>query len=218
MKIPALQKQYDGRMVLDTPELTLEKGKLYALLGANGSGKSTFARILAGIISSDNHRRLPENCRVGYLPQKGYVFRTTVLKNILLGNGDEKKAQELIRDFSLEDLKRQQARSLSGGEIQRMCLARILMKTYDLLILDEPTSAMDRKSILRSEEILGERRNGGDTILLITHSVQQASRLADEVILLDGGKLIEQGAAGEVLHAPKMPETREFLEFFGVIR
>ena len=155
MKIPALQKQYDGRMVLDTPELTLEKGKLYALLGANGSGKSTFARILAGIISSDNHRRLPENCRVGYLPQKGYAFRTTVLKNILLGNGDEKKAQELIRDFSLEDLKRQQARSLSGGEIQRMCLARILMKTYDLLILDEPTSAMDRKSILRSEEILG---------------------------------------------------------------
>ena len=132
MKIPALQKQYDGRMVLDTPELTLEKGKLYALLGANGSGKSTFARILAGIISSDNHRRLPENCRVGYLPQKGYAFRTTVLKNILLGNGDEKKAQELIRDFSLEDLKRQQARSLSGGEIQRMCLARILMKTYDL--------------------------------------------------------------------------------------
>ena len=218
MKIPALQKQYDGRMVLDTPELTLEKGKLYALLGANGSGKSTFARILAGIISSDNHRRLPENCRVGYLPQKGYAFRTTVLKNILLGNGDEKKAQELIRDFSLEDLKRQQARSLSGGEIQRMCLARILMKTYDLLILDEPTSAMDRKSILRSEEILGERRDGGDTILLITHSVQQASRLADEVIFLDGGKLIEQGAAGEVLHAPKMPETWEFLEFFGVIR
>ena len=218
MKIPALQKQYDGRMVLDTPELTLEKGKLYALVGANGSGKSTFARILAGIISSDNHRRLPENCRVGYLPQKGYAFRTTVLKNILLGNGDEKKAQELIRDFSLEDLKRQQARSLSGGEIQRMCLARILMKTYDLLILDEPTSAMDRKSILRSEEILGERRDGGDTILLITHSVQQASRLADEVIFLDGGKLIEQGAAGEVLHAPKMPETWEFLEFFGVIR
>ena len=82
MKIPALQKQYDGRMVLDTPELTLEKGKLYALLGANGSGKSTFARILAGIISSDNPRRLPEHCRVGALPPQGSVFRTQVLHHI----------------------------------------------------------------------------------------------------------------------------------------
>lgn len=218
MRIPALQKQYDGRMVLDTPELTLEEGKLYAVLGANGSGKSTFARILAGILSADNHSRLPEDIRVGYLPQKSYAFRTTVLKNILLGNGDEKKAHELIAAFSLEELKMHQARSLSGGEIQRMSLARMLMKTYDLLILDEPTSAMDRKSILRSEEILGERRDAGDTILLITHSVQQASRLADDVIFLDGGKLIERGPAPEVLHEPKQPETREFLEFFGVIR
>ena len=218
MRIPALTKSYDGRTVLDVPEMTLNEGKICAVLGANGCGKSTFARILSGLLASDNHNRIPDSLNVGYLPQKAYAFRTSVRKNILMGLSDTEKAEELIRDLLLENLKNQPAGSLSGGETQRMCLARILMRSYDLLILDEPTSAMDWKSILRAEEVLSRRRDGGDTILLITHSVQQASRIADEVMFMDGGCVIEKGSTAEVLQAPKQAKTREFLEFFGTIR
>lgn len=126
-------------------------------------------------------------------------------------------AAELMRALDLDALTKQSAKKLSGGETARMALARLLMRQYQLLILDEPTSAMDMESTLAAERLISDCcRQTGCAVLLITHSIQQAKRLADRVLFLYRGELIEQGAAERLLFAPTKEETKQFLEFYGV--
>ena len=217
MKIEAFSKTYEGRKVLDFPGMELENGKIYAVVGANGSGKSTFARVLAGILDADK-RRKPINCgRVGYMPQKNYAFRMTTKANILLGGRDEKQAAELMDALLLRPLENKRGDKLSGGETARMALARLMMGSYDLVILDEPTAAMDMETTLLSEKlILDYLRKTGCALILVTHSLQQAKRIADEVLYFHKGALLESGPKTRVLEKPAMEETRKFLEFYGV--
>ena len=217
MILPALKKTYEGRTVLDFPEYELAEGKLHAVIGANGSGKSTLAKILAGVFKDDAGQSGLPGVNVGYLPQKAYAFRMSVRKNLLLGKGDPARAEALLDALSLGELADKKGHTLSGGETARMCLARLLMHSFDLLILDEPTAAMDMQSILLTEKVLMEARKAGSTILMITHSIQQASRIADEVLFLKDGKLIEHGPSAQVLHQPQRPEIAAFLDFFGKI-
>ena len=122
-----------------------------------------------------------------------------------------------MKALGIEALAGQRAKKLSGGETARMALCRILMKPYELLILDEPTAAMDMESTLAAEEcIRAYCSETGCGVLLITHSISQARRLAHRVIVLHEGKLIEQGDAQPVLSAPQEEQTRRFLEFYGV--
>lgn len=214
MNLPAFSKTYDGRMVLDFPGLTLQPGKIYAILGANGSGKSTFAKIVAGILPADRKCRFPGS--VGYLPQKPYAFRMTVRKNILLTGGAEENADKLMNVLSLTDLRGKRADRLSGGETARMALARLMMKRYDVVILDEPTAAMDMETTSAAEElILKYAKETGCILILVTHSLQQARRVADEALYFQKGKLLESGEAARLLYHPTQSETRQFLEFYG---
>ncbi len=217
MIIPAFHKTYSSRTVLDFPEYELKDGLLHAVIGANGCGKSTLAKLLAGVIKDDRGNCGIPGLKIGYLPQKAYAFRMSVRKNILMGSGDAKRAETLLDALALRDLADKKGHTLSGGETARMCLARLLMRDYDLLILDEPTAAMDMQSILLTEQILSETAEKGSTILLITHSVQQASRIADEVLFLKEGQLAEHGPAPQLLHDPKKPETAAFLDFFAKV-
>ena len=122
-----------------------------------------------------------------------------------------------MQALGLEDLARQRAGKLSGGETAKMALCRLLMGTYRLLILDEPTAAMDMESTLAAEELIRKRcRETGCGVLLITHSISQARRIADRLLVLHQGKLIEQGECQQVLDAPAQEETRRFLEFYGL--
>ena len=217
MKTNAFAKTYAGRTVLDLPAITLQPGVVTAVIGANGSGKSTMAKILAGIESADENRCPAASCRVGYLPQKPFAFRLTVEQNLALNGGDEKKRTELLEALGLTSLRRSRAKRLSGGETAKMALARSLLGTYDLLILDEPTAAMDMASTLAAEKLIAKyAKETGCAVLLITHSLQQARRIADEVLYLEAGQLIEQGAAETVLNTPKEEKTRQFLEFYGI--
>ena len=214
MNIPAFSKTYDGRMVLDFPGLELKPGKIYAILGANGSGKSTFSRITAGILPADQKCRISGS--VGYLPQKPYSFRASVKKNILLTGGEEEKAAALMDALQIRHLEKKRADRLSGGETARMALARLMMKRYDMVILDEPTAAMDMETTSAAEElILKYTKDTGCILILVTHSLQQARRVADEVLFFHKGTLLESGDAAKLLYQPIQPETRQFLEFYG---
>ena len=214
MILPAFSKTYHGVKVLDFPGLELQPGKIYAILGANGSGKSTFAKIAAGILPADQKCRIPGS--VGYLPQKPYAFRMTLRKNILLTAGRPERADELMRTLSLTELKEKRADRLSGGETARMALARLMMKRYDMVILDEPTAAMDMESTSAAEELILKYVRETDCVLiLVTHSLQQARRVADEAIYFHKGRLLENGPTEYVLYHPALAETRKFLEFYG---
>lgn len=214
MILPAFSKTYHGVKVLDFPGLELQPGKIYAILGANGSGKSTFAKIAAGILPADQKCRIPGS--VGYLPQKPYAFRMTLRKNILLTAGRPEQADELMRTLSLTELQEKRADRLSGGETARMAMARLMMKRYDMVILDEPTAAMDMESTSAAEELILKYVRETDCVLiLVTHSLQQARRVADEAIYFHKGRLLENGPAEHVLYHPALAETRKFLEFYG---
>lgn len=214
MNLPAFSKTYDGRVVLDFPGMELKPGKIYAILGANGSGKSTFSRIAAGILPADQKCRISGS--VGYLPQKPYAFRASVKKNILLTGGEEEKAAALMDALQIRHLEKKRADRLSGGETARMALARLMMKRYDLVILDEPTAAMDMETTAAAEDlILKYAKETGCILILVTHSLQQARRVADEGFFFHKGRLLEAGDAAKLLYQPTRPETRQFLEFYG---
>ena len=217
MKIASFSKTYEGRCVLDFPGLELQPGKIYAVIGANGSGKSTFSKILTGIEKADQKGCHLDAKSVGYMPQKNYAYRMSTRANILLGGKDEARAERLMDEIQIRHLENKRADRLSGGETARMALVRLMMKRYELVILDEPTAAMDMETTLLSEKLITEYvRETGCTVILVTHSLQQARRIADEVMYFHKGKLLEKGAAENVLTAPSMAETKQFLEFYGI--
>ena len=215
MKIPAFSKTYERRTVLDFPGIEVRPGTVTAVIGANGSGKSTFAKILAGTLTPDSRFRLPEN--VGFMPQKNYAFRMSLQKNLLLNGSDVKRANWLMDQLQLSELSLKRADKLSGGETARMALARLMMRFYDLVILDEPTAAMDMETTLLSEKLIRQYvENSGCALILVTHSLQQARRIADSVWYFHKGALLESGDAFEVLNTPRQPETKQFLDFYGI--
>lgn len=225
MKISAFSKTYQNKTVLDLPDFELEEGQVTAVIGANGSGKSTMAKVLSGIVKTDSGAAAldavkPETgskYRIGYMPQKSMAFRMNVEKNILLNGTSREKAAELMEKLNLSDLARTNAKKLSGGETAKVSLARILMGEYDLLILDEPTASMDMESTLTAERLMREYcLKNRCAMLLITHNLKQAERMADRVIYLKKGKLVEYGPTAQMFSAPEKGETRQFLEFYGI--
>ena len=217
MKIHAFSKTYEGRTVLDFPGTELEPGKICAIIGANGSGKSTFAKILSGVLKPDRRSQLSDAKTVGFMPQKNYAFRMTTKANILLNGPDEARADRLLEAIQLTELSSKRADKLSGGETARMALVRLMMRRYDLVILDEPTAAMDMETTLLSEKLIAAYvRETGCALILVTHSLQQARRIADEVWYFHKGSLLEAGAKEQVLDTPERAETKQFLEFYGV--
>ena len=217
MKIAAFSKTYDKVTVMDFPGIDLEPGKIYGVIGANGSGKSTLAQILAGVIPADRNPKPLEHTQVGYMPQKNYAFRMSTRANILLTAKDRQRAERLMDALQIRHLEHKRADRLSGGETARMALARLMMGRYDLVILDEPTAPMDMETTILAEKLIGEYvQQTGCALILVTHSLQQARRLAHRVLYFHKGKLLEAGPTEELLTHPQQPETRQFLDFYGI--
>ena len=217
MKLLPFSKTYEGRKVLDFPGMEVKPGRIYAIIGANGSGKSTFAKILAGTISADKRGMLTDRGTIGFMPQKNYAFRMCTRKNILLNGQDGARAENLMDAIQIRHLENKRADKLSGGETARMALVRLMMKSYDLVLLDEPTAAMDMETTLLSEKLIADYvRETGCALILVTHSLQQARRIADEVWYFHMGLLLETGSREQVLYTPERAETKQFLEFYGV--
>ena len=217
MKLFPFSKTFDGRTVLDFPGMDLKPGTIYAVIGANGSGKSTFAKVLSGILAADKRGKYYDGGTVGYMPQKVYAYRMSTRDNILLNGKDTHRAEYLMDATQIRHLEKKRADRLSGGETARMALARLMMKSYDMVLLDEPTAAMDMETTLLSEKLIVDYvKTTGCALVLVTHSLQQARRIADQVWYFHKGALLESGSKEQVLEAPEKAETRQFLEFYGV--
>lgn len=217
IRCTALKKAYGARFALDIPELSLADGGRYALIGPNGSGKTTLLRILAGVLAPDGGdvRTGLRKSEIGYLPQSPYAFDVSVLKNVQLalrGRDTQRLAERALERVGMQNLAGESGRRLSGGETQRMALARMIAVPRRLLLLDEPTSATDiRAGGIVEQALLSYAEETGCTMIFSSHAPSQALRLATHVAMLQDGKLAEFGEAGQVLHAPKAPETQAFL-------
>lgn len=223
ISINKLKKQYGRKTVIDIDCLELESGKIYAILGPNGSGKTTLLRILSGLENKDEgeiyYDGMPQLYEGGaaFLTQKPYLFDLSVLSNVLLGltkgSEDKKKAVHALEHVGMQELLDRKARSLSGGEAQRTALARTLVLEKKLVLLDEPASAVDVLSINLVDKYIKHTNNRDkSTIIVTTHNPSQAVRLADEIIVLWNGEVIEKGQPLEVVNYPKSERTVEFLK------
>lgn len=217
MKSKAFRKSWDRSSVLTMPDHEWIPGTIYAVIGANGSGKSTLAKTLSGTELSDQREAPLRGVSIGYLPQKPFAYRMRVEQNLFLNGKDSDRAKTLMDALGLTELRQKRAKRLSGGETAKMALARLLMRDYELLILDEPTASMDMESTLAAEQLLLSYRDRvGCAVILITHSLQQARRVADHVLFFDNGELIEEGSAAKLLSSPESEKTKQFLTFYGL--
>jgi osmoprotectant transport system ATP-binding protein len=228
-----VSKSFGNSVALRTTDLKIEANKTTVLIGLSGSGKSTILRLISGLIEPTtgwieiNGKKLARNTlletrrRMGYVIQSGDLFpHLTARRNILL------VAQELqlgideitarlkqlcvLTRFPTELLDRYPV-ELSGGEQRRVSLTRALMLEPEILLLDEPLGALDpmaRASLLRDLKALFERTN--TTVIVVTHNLVEAARLGDWIVLLNGGRIVQQGPFAELSKRPAEPFVSEF--------
>jgi len=214
--------QAGSRVILDIPLLEFEEGKRYGLVGENGSGKTTLLRLLAGVMQptqGEVTRQDPNG--LGYMPQSPYAFSFSVLRNVemALENSPERraKAARALEMVGMENFLSARGNKLSGGEAQRMAVARMIAKPRKTLLLDEPTSSTDIRGTDSIENTLLEyAQSTGCTLIFSTHSPAQVLRLAQEVIFLEQGKILEKGPARDVLENPQTESARLFLQHWRI--
>ena len=216
--LKSIKKTYGDRTVLDIENLTFSKGETVAIVGPNGSGKSTLLKIIADTVKSDGGD-IERNGKILYLPQQSVPFRKSVRKNILFSmeNADnkDKRCDEILKELSLTSLADKNAKTLSGGEAQRLSLGRILVNEGDFLLLDEPSSAADIEGAETIEKALTRyREKTGCGVIMTTHSPVQALKLADRIIMLCDGKIVEDGKPEELLHSPKTEWGKKFISMW----
>ena len=223
LEIKRLVRDYGTKRVLDLEEVTIEKGTRTAIIGPNGAGKSTLLNIVSRIDSASEGEVFYESedpRLVTQVFQQPYMLRTSVERNIQyplrLRNWPEdrmkKRSDELMEELGLLDLRNQKAWRLSGGETQKVALARALSFQPSLLLLDEPTANIDPATTAEIEEMLLKiNREEGTTILFVTHNLAQARRVCNRLLFLDKGKLVESGDCLSILQNPAEEKTRRFI-------
>ena len=217
-----------GKRLVDRIDAGIRPRRRTVIMGANGAGKSLLLRLLHGLIRPTagevlwEGRPLDREGRRGQAMvfQHPVMLRRSVLANLRFAlavrgvDGSERAAREAeaIERARLRDLAKRPARVLSGGEQQRLAVARALACGPRVLFLDEPTASLDPASTHAIEELVREAHEGGVTIVLVTHDTGQARRLGDDLIFLHDGRVVETGHVSEVLDAPRSGAARAWLE------
>ena len=213
-----------AKPLLSDITLRIETGRRLIVMGANGAGKSLFLRLCHGLIDPTTGRRLWASGEHRAEAQAMVFQRPVLLRRSVAANLDyplalkglpraerrETVARTLER-FGLNALAERPARLLSGGEQQRLALARAWAMRPQVLFLDEPSSALDPSATKIIEEMVAQFSSEGITIVMTTHNLGQARRLGEQVAFLHGGRLIEHRSAAEFFAGPQTPEARAFL-------
>ena len=228
-------KYYGDFKALDAVSLDVHRGEAVAIIGASGSGKSTLCRtinrletIQEGTITIDGER-LPEEGRdltrlraeVGMVFQSFNLFpHRSVLDNITLAPTRvrkvpraraEARAHELLERVGLADQAGKRPAQLSGGQAQRVAIARALAMDPKIMLFDEPTSALDPELVGEVLDVIQDLATTGMTMLIVTHEMGFARKVADRIVFMDGGQIIEQGAPEAFFTSPRTERARDFL-------
>ncbi|MGX7068763.1 amino acid ABC transporter ATP-binding protein [Gemella bergeri] len=232
LEIKNLHKKFGKDEVLKGININVEKGEKIVILGSSGSGKSTALRCInllekpsAGEIKFNGEDITKQNINE-YRKKVGMVFQNfnlfpnmNVLENIILApktfgidkkENLEKKALELLNRVGLKDKKDAYPNSLSGGQKQRVAIARALANSPEVLLFDEPTSALDPEMVKEVLDVIKELSEEGLTMVIVTHEMNFAKEVADKIIFMDDGIVLEEGTPSEIFDNPKQDRTKEF--------
>ena len=223
LTVRGLTLELGGRRVFDDLELLLGPGGCTVVMGPNGAGKSLLLRLLHGLATPDAGRiswngLTPAEARrrQALVFQRPVLLRRSAAANldfVLRGRPDGKDRRDALLDLvGLSAAARSPARALSGGEQQRLALARALALDPEILMLDEPTAHLDPASVLRIEGIVERARRDGIRILFVTHDAGQARRLADDVVFLHRGRVAEHAPARRFFPRPGSEPARAYLD------
>jgi polar amino acid transport system ATP-binding protein len=235
LKVDDVYKSYGELMVLRGVSFQLERGEIKVIIGPSGTGKSTLLRCVNGLTSTDKGKIWIDGMEVTdpktninkIRSHIGFVFQSfnlfshlTVLDNVCIGPvkvGGMKKsearvlAMEELRKVGLEEKAAAYPAELSGGQQQRVSIARALSMNPKLILFDEPTSALDPELIGEVLKVMIDLAKEGMTMLVVSHEMGFCRAVADEILFLDGGKIIEQGHPSALLANPRNQRTKEFL-------
>ena len=235
IEIRDLHKSYGTHHVLKGINATVSKGEVVCVIGPSGSGKSTILRCINGLEgynggSIEIHGQRVDNTlpsikairtEVAMVFQRFNLFpHRTVLENVIEGpiyvKGEKRaavieRARQLLASVGIAEKENAHPPQLSGGQQQRVAIARALAMQPEAILFDEPTSALDPELV---GEVLGVMRKlaeSGMTMVVVTHEMQFAREVADRVLFIDGGVIVEQGPSREILNNPQNPRTQDFL-------
>lgn len=238
IRIEHLHKSFDGRQVLDGVGLTVDRGKIVSIIGQSGGGKTTLLRCVnllerpdRGLIQVNGdpifsgeavvHRDLAQLRRsVGMVFQRFNLFpHLTAVENVMLAQlragvpeqAALERAVRLLRRVGLAHRGTAYPEQMSGGEQQRVAIARALALQPSVLLFDEPTSSLDPESTAEVLRVMRELAEDGMTMILVTHELKFARDVADWVVFVDGGHIVEEGLPGDLLSSPREARTRAFL-------
>lgn len=234
-EITGIKKEYDGRNVLNIENLDLEKGKINAIIGPSGAGKSTLIHILNGIETPSEGKvifdgiefkkgkkvSLETRRKMSMVLQKPVLFNTSVFENVAyplkLRNVSKKiisdRVYEVLNLVGMYENANQRAHTLSGGEYQRIAIARAMVTKPEVLLLDEPTANLDPTNVEIIEKLVGYAKNtDGTTVVFVTHNMFQAKRLGENIIFLFNGVVVETGTSDKIFSNPENEKTLAFIK------
>lgn len=227
LALDRLRFEADGRTLIDDVDLVVERGGLTVFLGPNGAGKSLLLRLAHGLVAPTSGEvrwglgggEAAGRKRHAMVFQKPVMLRRSVRENLvhaLAASGVSRRdrdgrADEALSRFGLREHAGRAARLLSGGEQQRLAVARAWALDPEVLFLDEPTSHLDPSATRTIEAMLGALLAEGRTLVMATHDLGQARRLATRIVLLLGGRIVEDAPAGRFFEHPSTEAARAFL-------
>ena len=221
LEIKNLSKSFGNQQVLDHISLKIEKGKVIAVIGPSGTGKSTLLRCINVLERLSKADIQVLRTRTSMVFQNSNLYRNkTALENIttpltlvkkMPKEEADKIALDLLEKVGVLEKKDAYPETLSGGEKQRVGIARALAVNPDIILFDEPTSALDPELVAGVLDVIKDLAKQHTTMLIVTHEMKFAKNVADEVVFMEGGHIVEMGLAHEVFENPKEERTRQFL-------